>query len=353
MKKMTCEICKNSNLIKENGVFVCQTCGIQYTIDEAKKLISDGTDGVVEVTGTVKIDSSSELINLYEVARRAKDTNNSENALKYYDMILVKDPNSWEANFYVIYFRAFSCKIGEIQIAATNVSSSIYSTLELVKNSSTDCEEKQTEEDIILEIFTRLLSISEMLYNSANSFYDGIDYQIKVDFTQEYINNVFSATNILYGFGDILLMLFGEKYGEIASEAWKSAVNMHNGFINILADKESNKNLIVEYSEKIKKYDSNYQTPHVNTSGCYIATATYGSYDCREVWVLRRYRDNVLDKTFYGREFIKLYYSISPIILKWFGNINLFKSISRNLLDKLVKRLFAKGIKDTPYRDKN
>ena len=28
-----------------------------------------------------------------------------------------------------------------------------------------------------------------------------------------------------------------------------------------------------------------------SSGGCYVATAVYGSYDCPEVWVLRRYRD--------------------------------------------------------------
>ncbi len=41
--------------------------------------------------------------------------------------------------------------------------------------------------------------------------------------------------------------------------------------------------------------------------GCYVATAVYGSYDCPEVWTLRRYRDNTLAETWYGRVFIKLY----------------------------------------------
>ena len=27
-------------------------------------------------------------------------------------------------------------------------------------------------------------------------------------------------------------------------------------------------------------------------NGCYVATCVYGSYDCPEVWVLRRFRDN-------------------------------------------------------------
>lgn len=75
-------------------------------------------DATVEVAGTVKIDSSSELANLYEIARRSKDNNNSENALKYYDMILIKDPGNWEPNFYVLHFKAMTCKIAGIKNAA-------------------------------------------------------------------------------------------------------------------------------------------------------------------------------------------------------------------------------------------
>lgn len=40
---------------------------------------------------------------------------------------------------------------------------------------------------------------------------------------------------------------------------------------------------------------------------CYIATAVYGSYDCPEVWVLRRYRDYYLKNSSSGRLFIRLY----------------------------------------------
>ena len=48
-------------------------------------------------------------------------------------------------------------------------------------------------------------------------------------------------------------------------------------------------------------------------SGCYIATAVYGSYDCNEVFALRKFRDEYLNKTFLGRIFIKVYYAISPV----------------------------------------
>ena len=35
---MKCEVCGSSDLIKENGVFVCKDCGMKYTLDEVKKL---------------------------------------------------------------------------------------------------------------------------------------------------------------------------------------------------------------------------------------------------------------------------------------------------------------------------
>lgn len=47
-----------------------------------------------------------------------------------------------------------------------------------------------------------------------------------------------------------------------------------------------------------------------SNSGCYIATYVYGSYDCPQVWTLRRFRDYTLHETWYGRAFIKCYYAI-------------------------------------------
>lgn len=86
-------------------------------------------------------------------------------------------------------------------------------------------------------------------------------------------------------------------------------------------------------------------------SGCYVATCVYGSYDCPEVWVLRRFRDKVLSNTWYGKTFINIYYSVSPICVKLFGKQSWFKKICKAKLDMLVKKLRLKGFKDTPYMD--
>lgn len=92
--------------------------------------------------------------------------------------------------------------------------------------------------------------------------------------------------------------------------------------------------------------------PSQKTRGCYIATAVYGSYDCPQVWTLRRYRDNILAESCVGRFFIRTYYAISPILVKWFGHTQWFKKLWRGRLDKLVDDLQSKGVKSTPYEDR-
>lgn len=66
-----------------------------------------------------------------------------------------------------------------------------------------------------------------------------------------------------------------------------------------------------------------------SSGGCYVATAVYGSYDCPQVWTLRRYRDYDLAEHWYGRAFIRVYYTISPTIVRCFGASKWFKKICR------------------------
>lgn len=86
--------------------------------------------------------------------------------------------------------------------------------------------------------------------------------------------------------------------------------------------------------------------------GCYIATCVYGSYDCPQVWTLRRFRDYTLNKTRLGRVFIKCYYAISPTLVNCFGNQKWFRTFWKNRLDLIVSNLNQKGIENTQYHDK-
>ena len=79
-----------------------------------------------------------------------------------------------------------------------------------------------------------------------------------------------------------------------------------------------------------------------NNLGCYIATMAYGSYDAPEVLVLRRFRDEILKKTFLGRVFIANYYAFSPWLVKFVKKTGIAEMFIRRRLDRLVHRLKAK-----------
>lgn len=110
---------------------------------------------------------------------------------------------------------------------------------------------------------------------------------------------------------------------------------------------------IASGSKKVTNTSSSSGTSSSSSSGgCYVATCVYGSYDCPEVWTLRRFRDDTLASTWYGRLFIRLYYAVSPTVVKLFGNTKWFSRVWRGKLDKLVNSLQSKGVESTPYNDK-
>ncbi len=82
-----------------------------------------------------------------------------------------------------------------------------------------------------------------------------------------------------------------------------------------------------------------------------MATAVYGSYDCPEVWILRRFRDYQLSLTWYGRAYIHIYYTFSPMVVKLWGSTNWIKGIIKPCLDAFVKKLNSNGIENSPYKD--
>lgn len=77
---------------------------------------------------------------------------------------------------------------------------------------------------------------------------------------------------------------------------------------------------------------SELQAPSPKKSGCFVATAIYGSFNDRNVIILRRYRDNVLMLSPLGRVFVSIYYSVSPPIAIVLSKV----PVLRRLLKKFV-----------------
>ena len=69
--------------------------------------------------------------------------------------------------------------------------------------------------------------------------------------------------------------------------------------------------------------------------------------------MLRRYRDSVMKNSVFGRLFIRLYYAVSPTLVRCFGELTAFRDLGRRLLDLIVAKLAREGMADTPYSDQD
>ncbi len=97
MKAIVCEMCNSNNLLKENGVFMCQSCGTKYSVEEAKKLMVE-IAGNVDVSGsTVKIDNTSNIENYLTLAENALSSKNYAEAEQYSNKIIEIDPGNYRA----------------------------------------------------------------------------------------------------------------------------------------------------------------------------------------------------------------------------------------------------------------
>lgn len=103
MNQLKCEMCGSTDLVKQDGMFVCQVCGTRYSVEEAKKMMIEGT---VEVAGTVKVDNSSFVQKYLANARRALEKEDWEEVEKYYNLVEQNAPNNMEAVFFSAYGKA-------------------------------------------------------------------------------------------------------------------------------------------------------------------------------------------------------------------------------------------------------
>lgn len=75
--------------------------------------------------------------------------------------------------------------------------------------------------------------------------------------------------------------------------------------------------------------------------GCFIATAVYGSYDHPQVLQLRRFRDDCLKQSHWGRGFIRVYYYFSPALARKLHYNSLFARMIRRFLNHCI--VFFRG----------
>lgn len=369
--ELTCPKCGekiqfDSDKKKEADKVFCSYCGNGMTAMEAMQIAVDETQKIIDNMQAKKASASnvdSELENLYTLARRAKDTNNSENAQKYYDMILPKDPNNWEPNFFSVYYQAMSCKIAGIASAASNVKNNLLVVGEMIATKfGNDKSTVNIElEQVVCEVSNKLAEITQMFHNASYQHFREC-MNTTINYAPEYVDICAQCTQVMYFWANVIETYWGDNYGKYIAFSYSTGIEYHKNLAKKLLNQNDfakEKQMILSKAAIVQKYNPNYKVGYFkkddnnpNDGGCYIATAVYGSYDCPEVWTLRRFRDYTLYESWYGRAFIKAYYATSPTLVKWFGKTRWFKKSWSAVLDRFVAKLNNDGVANTPYNDR-
>ncbi len=346
MQAIKCEMCNSNDFVKEDGYFVCQHCGTKYTVEEAKKLM---------VEGTVKIDNSDFVERYLQNARRAKAKEDWEETEKYYNLVEQNDPTNIEAIFYSSYGKA-KMSLVDSDIYKRQAAFKVLQNCVSIVDDNFNIEKEEEQKEIIKQIAVDISSMyaSNFVFNQRRNGYGIV---------------VSSDANSTYALFDSLSLEFCTTLEEIIKK-YPEERKADTVFFYDLAIKQcavvtaygkakvTAHNRAQKYHETWHQIDQSHEIPlpqanaSQKKSGCYVATAVYGSYDCPEVWTLRRFRDFTLAETWYGRAFIRTYYAISPTLVKWFGETKWFKKMWQGKLDRMVRRLNDEGVENTPYTDK-
>jgi transcription elongation factor Elf1 len=363
MKAIVCEMCGSQDLVKQDGVYVCQNCGTKYSIEEAKKMM-------------VEIDNTKKLSNLYERARKSLEVDDLEHAAEYYKEILDENPKDWEAYFYSYLGEFPSFTNAQAASVASKLSNTIPPAYDMALENCSAEEATERVVTITTKTTDRLVGIAATGASLLRQYEGGniLSPAGKVHcdlYSQIRPTAVGTIANCVVAFDPL-----DKKLEEIINnnqlvdkEKCKAALLYMRKSRYTISDMQFEPaagtkervikaELIHEYAEKVHELDSSFEVPSIesktnSSGGCYVATAIYGSYDCPQVWTLRRFRDYDLAETWYGRAFIRMYYAISPTLVKWFGHTEWFKRLFRGKLDRMVKRLQDKGFESTPYEDRN
>ncbi len=92
MKQLTCEMCESTNLVKQDGFFVCQECGCKYSVEEARRMMSG--DGASAPTAAGK---NTLIENYLSMASNALSVSNNEEAESYANKTIELDPKNSKA----------------------------------------------------------------------------------------------------------------------------------------------------------------------------------------------------------------------------------------------------------------
>lgn len=113
MEKVICEVCGSKDFTKEEDFFVCDYCGVKYTIFQFKDMVKGIVKGNIE-TQSLKIE------NLNKLLFTAISNDDFDDIKKYSVMILEIDADDITAQFYKLVGNIGTSRIKDINIQETS-----------------------------------------------------------------------------------------------------------------------------------------------------------------------------------------------------------------------------------------
>lgn len=153
----------------------------------------------------------------------------------------------------------------------------------------------------------------------------------------EYSKRKISEIQYSEEFGEDYIDAFCYKRGE--KRTFKiSRIQSIDGITNAISDDNiTTYRKITDDNVVVNKEPTCYsKTPSPKNEGCYIATMVYGDYEHPQVLILRKYRDDVLLKSYIGRLFVKVYYLTSPKFVRLLRNHKRINILIRSLLNRYI-----------------
>ena len=120
------------------------------------------------------------------------------------------------------------------------------------------------------------------------------------------------------------------KYVKIAIDSWERVPSKSqeaftiDNFRNILA-------MLEQGVDEVSPTRQVTKTASPQKSGCFIATAAYGSAFAPEVVVFRCFRDEILLTSTLGSLFVDVYYLVSPPLASLISRADILKKATRHL----------------------
>lgn len=216
MKQIVCEMCGGTDMVKTDGFFICQNCGIKYSPEEAKKMM-------IEVQGTVQIDRSGEIENMLKNADATFQEGNYNAAHDLYSQVLNFNPDNTQA----ILYRGLSIgwqtttKMDHTNESCIAAMRAMKIKLEQVRDSKKYC-------DFCIEVFIRTCDLTTAISQMYIGYYNRLRAQIGLT---DFVNQT-NLSDILYT-GQKKCSLVVSMIAKTSLDLVKDYAEVEDTFINV------------------------------------------------------------------------------------------------------------------------